>query len=100
VNVISQRNARRGLEVTRALVTLYGVVREDAWRDKLNACRTALADRDAAIEAAWKEQADLARERACLDAQAAYDAAIAAAREEYETTTEAAWNDYDLRRAA
>jgi len=100
MNVISQRNTHRGLAAARALTTLYGVVRQDAWQDKLNACRNALADRTAAIEAAWREYAGQARERACRDAEAAYDAAIAAAREEYEATTEAAWNGHDIRRAA
>jgi len=45
--------------------------------------------------AAWREHTGKAREQACLDAQAAYDAAIAA----YDATTEAAWNEFDARRA-
>jgi len=100
MNAISQRNTHQGLAATRALATLYGVVRQDAWQDKLNACRNALADRNAAIEAAWRERTGPSRERACLDAQAAYDTSIAAAREEYEATTEAAWNGHDIRRVA
>jgi len=100
MSTFSQRNTRWGQEAARTLKTLYGVTREDAWRDKMNACRTALANRDAAIETAWREHAGQARERACQAAQRAYDTAIATARDEYEATTEAAWNDHDRRMVA
>jgi len=76
----------------RSYRTSFGLEREDALRTKLNACRAALADRqDAIATGGWN---------AIKDANAAYDAAIAAAQQEYEATTESAWNEHDARKAA